>query len=689
MADELTIRAHLINEVSGPAREARADIRELTAETKVANAVEATATSSHRKHADSVQALHQRILGLSSSLGGQLATGLKLATVGIAGLGGAAALFGLKAASSFQSTRVAFDTMLGSVEAGGALFKQLQQINLKSPFELSQLTQATQVLLRYGVAADQVVGVTQGIANAAALSGPRMVENLDKISLALGQVQAKGKLQGEEARQLAEAGINAYGVYERQLGLTRDQVEKLGEAGKLSGNILLDAVAKGDLGIQGLDTAAAKLAGTLQGQFSNLKDLLNVGLADAAQPLAAQLGTLIGSPDQPGSLVSGLQALITNVGPPLFTLVGDLADLLTSALPTLGPILTAIVGGVGELLAAGRPALQALAPVSDKLAASLGGLVTALVPVMPDLVRAFVALVAVLPTFVDLLADLVPLVAPILRLIDGFLELGPVNHALAVLLGGLLAYRAVSGVVTVLQNMRGAILGVAGAEREEAAARGLGGSAGAIGVAGGLVAGGALLLSGSKSAAKHGPTLGSDLQTVGGTAVLGATIGSVVPGVGTAIGAGAGAAGGLIAVGIEHLIGDTPTIKALANTLAAHRFASAMSGGGQRITNTTGARYAGSDHVAGKAVDVTGANLFGYAQVVRAAGGYADFHGQHLHAVMGDTPSPRSSSAASSRRAGATLLVDVHDNVISSDVDLERAISRGIAKNERDRKERG
>lgn len=688
-AEDLTIRAHLINEVSGPAQTARRDVRALADETTRSNATQAAAAAAHRKQSEAVGDLHKRILGLSGTLGGALSSGLKLATIGIVGIGGVAAVMGLKAASSFQMTRVAFDTMLGSVEAGGALFKQLQALNLKSPFELSQITQATQVLLRYGVAGDSVVAITKGIADAASLSGPRMVENLDRISLALGQVQAKGKLQGEEARQLAEAGIDAYGVYQRTLGLTRAQVEKLGEAGKLQAAVLLDAVAREDLGIAGLSSAAEKLSQTLGGQFSNIKDLLNVGLADAAQPLVKQLGTLIGTPDQPGALVSGLQSLVTVVGPPLFTLVGTFADLLAKGLPALEPILSAIAGGAGQLLVAAQPALAALGPVADDLALSLGGLFAALVPVMPDLVRAFVALVAVLPTFVDLLAKIIPLVAPILSLFAGFLELGPVNTALAITLGVLLGYRALSSVIGLVKDMANALHLTAIATDETTAANarsgGIGaGNAAALGVS--ALGAGVLL-----DASRRKPSTGTTAEAALGGAITGGGIGFMVGGpVGAAIGAGAGGfLAGAFALGRQQH-GDTPSSKNLANTLAGHRFANAMTGGGAQITNALGATYAGSDHRAGRALDLIGPNLQAYAQIVRGAGGYADMHGSHLHAVMGDTPSSR--STARPGPGGVAVLVDVHHNVITSDVDLERAITRAvpaaIRRDKRDRKER-
>lgn len=497
--NELLVRAAIVDELSGGLAIIDDEVKKLTADVARLDAAGTAASSPTRglgrmagasgELTRMVKNAHSSILGWSADLGGAFARALKVGTVGLVAMAGAAAFFGLKAASNFQQTRIAFDTMLGSQEKGAKLFADLQKLNLRSPFELGQITQATQVLLRYGVAGDKVVGVVQGIANAAALSGPRAAENLDRMSLALGQVVAKGKLQGEEARQLAEAGINAYLPYMKALGLTRVEVEKLGEAGKLSGDILLDAVAKGEVGINGLNDAAAKMSMTLGGQFSNLKDLLTVGLADASGPLVGQLSTLIGSPDSPGVLVKGILGLVSTVGPPLFGLVGTIVGLLAGALPLLAPILNALAAGAGRLLTAMAPGFDALQPVAGELAISIGRLVDSLVPVMPDLVAGFVALVGVLPRFVDLLADLVPLVAPVLKLFAGFLELDGVQQVLAYVLTGLLAYRAVSGVVggilsfaKALQAVRAALLGVEVAEAAGAATSGVGAAGGLSGL---------------------------------------------------------------------------------------------------------------------------------------------------------------------------------------------------------------
>lgn len=715
MADEtLTIRATLHNEIAGPARAAKAELAGVREEVNRTNAASSSAasggTAKLRAGLNDVEGsggkLRRTLEGLSGHLTGAFLSALRMTAIGLGAVTIAAGVFGLKAASNFQQTRVAFDTMLGSVEQGGALFKSLQDLNLKSPFELGQITQATQVLLRYGVAAQDVVGVTKGIANAAALSGPAAAENLQRMALALGQVQAKGHLAGEEARQLAEAGINAYLPYMKVLGLTRDEVEKLGEQGKLTGNILLDAVARGDVGINGMNEAAEKLSLTLGGQFSNLKDLLSVGLSDAAGPLVKTLSTIIGTPDHPGALVAGITGLVQTAGPPIFDLLGHIATLVSSALPSLAPILTALATGAGRILDALGPGLAGLAPVADDMGSALVELVDALAPEMPQLADAFVQLAKVAPEFVRLLADVVPLVDPMLRLMAGLLGLGPVRVMMADLLFVLLGYRALNAVADVIRGLAGSFRGLAAAEEAETAAAGAGaGARGMPGLPGGVNRAlplGMAAVPLFADAAKHKGTARSDAEFIGGMGLTGAAIGSVVPGVGTLIGGAVGlGAGGLADLAGHLFAGDTATPRgsgSLAGTLDGHAYIDALVPGQRYITNALYGAAGDSDHRAGRALDLVGSGLLGYAAKVRDAGGYADMHGsgptRHLHAVYGDTVTPRRrSSGGPDDRGGLLVQVMPGGSLVrvdraTADVDVQAAVEAGLREAERARRER-
>ncbi len=152
-----------------------------------------------------------------------------------------------------------------------------------------------------------------------------------------------------------------------------------------------------------------------------------------------------------------------------------------------------------------------------------------------------------------------------------------------------------------------------------------------------------------------------------------------------------------------------PVLSALGTTMGAAGRADALVPGRRLVTSGLRDYALGSprsDHLTGRALDVVGANLGAYAEAIRAGGGFAEFHGggraRHLHVVpsvqapptplvrLGPSVPPPPPPAA----AGVTIVheapttVSITTGPVSSSVDLERAVARGMARAERDRRER-
>jgi hypothetical protein len=95
-------------------------------------------------------------------------------------------------------------------------------------------------------------------------------------------------------------------------------------------------------------------------------------------------------------------------------------------------------------------------------------------------------------------------------------------------------------------------------------------------------------------------------------------------------------------------LADTTTSR-FSQTLAAHSSFNAMTPGKRLVTSgirNTNVGSMNSDHITGRAFDLTGDNLVSYSQNVKEAGGFAEFHGgpgeqRHLHVVppVGDSSS--------------------------------------------------
>src|SRR6266568_2429866 len=126
-----------------------------------------------------------------------------------AAMGFANALLGQNA--NMEQSRVALSGLLGSGQAADAMLRKLWSFAAATPFEFPQLVQSTQELVGMGFAAKDVIPVLTAVGDAAAGVG-RGKEGVDRITLALGQMQARGKVTGQDMMQLTEAGIPAWKI---------------------------------------------------------------------------------------------------------------------------------------------------------------------------------------------------------------------------------------------------------------------------------------------------------------------------------------------------------------------------------------------------------------------------------------------------------------------------------------------
>jgi tape measure domain-containing protein len=202
---------------------------------------------------------------------------------GVAG-GAGDAIFGFNA--SLEQSQTSFGVMLGSGAKAQSFLESLQSFALATPFEFPQLVSASQRMLAFGFSAAQVIPLLTDIGNVASASPSGFAQGLDRISLALGQMQAKGKVQGDELLQLQEAGVNTGQVFEimsQQTGKSVKSLQAMSTAGKLLPATFIrafQAFSKARFG--GL---MDKQSRTFTGAVSNIKDGLRGALATGFLPL--------------------------------------------------------------------------------------------------------------------------------------------------------------------------------------------------------------------------------------------------------------------------------------------------------------------------------------------------------------------------------------------------------------------
>lgn len=197
------------------------------------------------------------------------------AAIGAVGVGGAAAAGfakvikdGIAFNSTMESNELAMRRFIGSTQGAQKYLKDLFQIAKETPFEFTDLTLASRRLLAFGLSAKQTRVTLAAVGDAIAAMGGN-AESIDRVTLALGQMQAKGKVSGEELLQLTEAGIPATQILKEELKLTNDQVAKIGEL-SIPAGVAIGALTQGMT--KRFEGAAAEQATTWAGMTSTLKD---------------------------------------------------------------------------------------------------------------------------------------------------------------------------------------------------------------------------------------------------------------------------------------------------------------------------------------------------------------------------------------------------------------------------------
>jgi hypothetical protein len=147
-----------------------------------------------------------------------------------------------------------------------------------------------------------------------------------------------------------------------------------------------------------------------------------------------------------------------------------------------------------------------------------------------------------------------------------------------------------------------------------------------------------------------------------------------------------------------YAIGDT-TSSRFARTMSSHASLNSMVPGKRTVTSgvrNTMLGSMGSDHATGAAYDLVGDNLVSYANNVKTAGGFAEFHGgtadKHLHVVppVGDTTSSRSVGYASGGSGSSinNYNFEINGGDGANAQEIADAVMDRIARAERNRRER-
>jgi tape measure domain-containing protein len=225
-----------------------------------------------------------------------------------------------------EQATVAFTNLLGSGEKAKAFLDELQAFAARTPFEFKELTQSAQKLTAMGFAARDVIPMLTAVGNAVAAMGGS-AEQVNRVTTALTQMKAKGKVSAEEMMQLAEAGIPAWQILADKIGKSIPEAMKLAEKGAISADVAIAGLIEG---------MQSKFGGMMEAQSQSWQGLLST-LSDNTAQMAGQImePLFVASKDALKRILDGLPEFQTQFIAHWKNIVSEVGSSISQLKPTV------------------------------------------------------------------------------------------------------------------------------------------------------------------------------------------------------------------------------------------------------------------------------------------------------------------------------------------------------------------
>lgn len=224
---------------------------------------------------NSLSTMTNKVSGLFSSLG---------ATLSVASFG----LFiksALQASAQLEQTAVSFEIFTGSADTATKLLAEFKNQALSSPMQFQDITKGAQTLLGYGLTAEQVIPITKMLGD---ISGGN-ADRFSRLSLAFGQVTAAGRLMGQEARQMINAGFNPLQSISDKTGESMASLSQRMHDGKISVQEVANAFSYATSEGGRFFGLSERQAETLQGKFNKLSESVTFSMAEIGNSISSNL----------------------------------------------------------------------------------------------------------------------------------------------------------------------------------------------------------------------------------------------------------------------------------------------------------------------------------------------------------------------------------------------------------------
>lgn len=191
----------------------------------------------------------------------------------------AAGTAGVKFNAQLEQYRTTFEVFTGSAEEAANVMDRLLEMGAKTPFETTELADATQKLMSFGFSADEALNSLTMLGDASQGDA----QKLDTIVTAFGRMSSSSKVTLEDLNMMIDSGFNPLNQVAENTGMSMAEI--------------YDAISKGELSVEEVTKAMQQMTSeggqyfglmekqsqTLNGQLSTLNDTVSMKLGEAFQ----------------------------------------------------------------------------------------------------------------------------------------------------------------------------------------------------------------------------------------------------------------------------------------------------------------------------------------------------------------------------------------------------------------------
>lgn len=287
---------------------------------------------------------------------------------------------GVKYNAQMEDFEANLTTLLGSADKAKAMLDDLKEMANTTPFETSDLLEATQMMLGFGLAADKTQGYLQTLGDISMGNS----EKLMSLTRAFSQIGASGKATMEDINQMIDAGFNPLQIMSEQTGKSmatlRDEVSKGNVSFEDIANAMQVATSEGGRYYNAMEKASQ----TMNGKLSTAMDALNTALGELTQSLLPIVTKVVEKitewANAFASLDQGTQETILKIAG-LLAVAGPILSIVGKISSGIGQIIDN-AGKISKVFTAGSTAVKLLGTAFTFLTSPVGIIITAITAIV-------------------------------------------------------------------------------------------------------------------------------------------------------------------------------------------------------------------------------------------------------------------------------------------------------------------